>query len=206
MCARAVVAVPPILIAPRRSVICNIPIIIQPASIWRSLGVTEQFLEQKADWLSEQRALEDDVARFFMEAATLVSFSWYHYPFASLALFQSIIAVEKSLRLVNRNLKLSFQEIFAEIVDQEIVSDSVFSKFGLPSKDFELSKDMKKQVEGKPKSHLELLSKLIPKLRNDFFHGTYLMSPEFLPLCFQMRELADALCPEIQRRRPPGLR
>jgi hypothetical protein len=48
---------------------------------------------------------------------------------------------------------------------------------------------------------MELLSKLIPKLRNDFFHRTYLMYLAFLPLCFQMRELADALCPEIQRRK-----
>jgi hypothetical protein len=55
-------------------------------------------------------------------------------------------------------------EIFAEIVDQEIVSDNVFSKFELPSKDFELSKNWKKLVKGKQKSKLELLSKLIPKL------------------------------------------
>jgi hypothetical protein len=117
---------------------------MQPASIWRTLGVTEQFLEQKAAWLSEQRALEDDVARFFMEAAKLVSFSWYHYPFASLALFQSIIAVEKSLRLFNGGPKRSFQEIFAEIVDQGVVSDRAFSKFELPSKDFHLPNDLKK--------------------------------------------------------------
>lgn len=178
---------------------------MEPALIWRTLGVAKQFLDDKAAWLSEQRQLEDDVARFFIEAGKLVSFSWYHYPFAGLALFQSIIAVEKSLRLFNRKPNVSFQELFAEIVDQKIVSDSVFSRLEL-SKDFELSKAWKKQVAGKPKAHLELLSKLIPKLRNDFFHGTYLMSPAFLPLCFQMRELADALCPEIQRRRPPGLR
>jgi hypothetical protein len=178
---------------------------MRPAPIWQSLGVTQQFLERKAAWLSEQRALEDDVARFFMEAAKLVSFSWYHYPFSSLALFQSIIAVEKSLRLIDRNPKLSFQEIFAQMVDHEIVSDSAFSKFELPSNDFELSEWMRNQVKGNQKSRMELLSKLIPKLRNEFFHGTYLMSPAFIPLCFQMRELADALCPEIQRRRPPGL-
>jgi hypothetical protein len=135
---------------------------MQPALIWPSLGVTQQFLEQKAAWPSEQRKLDDNVARFFMEAAKLVSFSWYHYPFASLALFQSIIAVEKSLRLFNRNPSLSFQVIFAEIVDQQIVSDSAFSRFELRSKDFELSKDMKKQIDETPKSHLELLSKLIP--------------------------------------------
>ena len=99
---------------------------------------------------------------------------------------------------------MSFHELFAEVVEQGIVSDAVFSKQEL-SKDFELSK-MKKLVEGKQRSHLALLSNLMPKLRNDFFHGTYLMSPAFLPLCFQMRELVDALCPEIPRRKPPGLR
>lgn len=178
---------------------------MQPASIWRSLGVTHQFLEEKAAWLSEQRTLEDDVARFFMEAGKLVSFSWYHYPFASLALFQSIIAVEKSLRLINRNPELSFQKLFDEVVDLDIISDSVFSACDL-RKEFGLSEATKMLVEGEQRSHMGLLSKLIPKLRNDFFHGNYLMSPEFLLLCLQMRELADALCPEIRRRRPPGLR
>jgi hypothetical protein len=165
------------------------------ALVWRTLGVTKQFLEEKAAWLSEQRELKDDVAFFFIEAGKLVYFSWYHYPFASLALFQSIIGVEKSLRLINANPNLSFRDLFAEIVERGIISDSVFSKF-------ELTKNIRKQVEGTQKSHLELLSKLIPKLRNDFFHGDYLMSPDFLPLCFQMRELADALCPEIRRRIP----
>jgi hypothetical protein len=175
---------------------------MQPALIWRSLGVTEQFLKQKAAWLSEPRELEDQVISFFIEAGKLVSFSWYHYPFSSLALFQSIIAMEKSLRLFNRNPKLSFQVIFAEIADQAVVSDSAFSVFELSSPDFEVSRIMKKGIKRNQKSHLGLLSTLIPKLRNDFFHGNYLMSPAFLPLCFQMRELADALCPEIQRRIP----
>jgi hypothetical protein len=172
---------------------------MEPDSRWRTLGVTEQFLDEKAAWLSEQRELDDSAAFFFIEVCKLVSFSWYHYPFASLALFQSIIGVEKSLRLLNRKPNLQFQELFAEVVEQGIVPDAVFSKH-------ELTKEMKKQVKAKPKSHLELLSKLIPKQRNDLFHGTYVMSPDSLPLCFQMREFADALCPEIQRRRPRGLR
>jgi hypothetical protein len=172
---------------------------MKPASIWRTLGVTQQFLDEKAAWLSEQRELNDQVAFFFIEVGKLVSFSWYHYPFASLALFQSIIGVEKSLRLFNRKPNLSFQQLFAQVVEQGIISDSAFST---P----ELTTEMKKRVKGKPKSHAEALAILMPKLRNDFFHGTYLMSPDFLPLCFQMRELADALCPEIQHRRPRGLR
>ncbi len=188
----------------QRSVSRTIRIIMQPASVWATLGVTKQFLEDKGVWLSEQRDLEDEVARFFIDAGNLVSFSWYHYPFASLALFQSIIAVEKSLRLLNTHEKMAFRELFAEIIDQEIVTDAVFSKFELPSKDFELSRDFKEQVMEHRKSHLALLSHLIPNLRNKFFHGTYFMSPAFLPLCIQMRELADALCPEIQRRNNRG--
>jgi hypothetical protein len=172
---------------------------MEPDPLWRTLRVTRQFLDEKATWLSEQRELDDRAAFFFIEAGKLVSFSWYHYPFASLALFQSIIGLEKSMRLLNREPKLSFQKLFAEVVEQGLIPDAVLSKLTL-------SKELKTKVKAKPNSQLELLSKLIPKLRNDFFHGTYLMSPDFLPLCFQMRELADALCPEIQRRKSRGLR
>jgi len=117
---------------------------MKPSLIWRTLGVTKQFLDEKAAWLSEQRELEDAVAFFFLEVGNLVSFSWYHYPFASLALFQSIIGVEKSLRLINTNPNLSFRDLFAEIVERGIISDSVFSKF-------ELTKNIRKQVEGNAK-------------------------------------------------------
>lgn len=172
---------------------------MQPDRIWPSLGITKEFLDEKAAWLSEQRELDDRVALFFIEAGKLVEFSWYHYPFASLAFFQSIIAVEKSLRLLDRKPELSFKDLFTQVVKEAFVSDGAFSQF-------EMEKSLKRQVKGKTQSHLELLSLLIPELRNDFVHGTYLLSPDFLYLCFQMRELADALCPEIRRRKPPGLR
>src|ERR1035437_7497436 len=105
---------------------------------------------------------------------------------------------EKSLRLFDRRPRLSFRDLFTQVVEEGVVSDGVFSQF-------ELEKSLKRLVKEKTQSHLELLSRLIPKLRNDFVHGTYLMSPDFLFLCFQMRELADALCPEIRRRKPAGL-
>jgi hypothetical protein len=166
---------------------------MEPDLVWQTLGVTKQSLDNKAAWLSEQRKLDDRVAFFFIEVGKLVSFSWYHYPFASLALFQSIIGVEKALRLLNSNPNVSFQILFADIVKEGIISDSIFSKI-------EMTSEMRKLGARRQMSHLEFLSKWVPKLRNDYFHGTYMMSPDYLVLCCQMRELADALTLQIRRR------
>ena len=57
----------------------------------------------------------------------------------------------------------------------------------------DLSRDMLKLIKPKPPTFSERLSSLVPKLRNQFFHGTYLLSPDYLYLAFQMREIADAL-------------
>jgi hypothetical protein len=48
---------------------------MKSALIWRSLGLTQQFPEQKAAWLSGQQELDDDVARFLMEAANSVTYT-----------------------------------------------------------------------------------------------------------------------------------
>jgi hypothetical protein len=48
-------------------------------------------------------------------------------------------------------------------------------------------------TEGMHRTYSEWLSSLVPKLRNQFFHGAYLLSPDYLFLAFQMREIADAL-------------
>jgi hypothetical protein len=40
---------------------------------------------------------------------------------------------------------------------------------------------------------LELLVQLVPELRNQYFHGRYLLAPDYLHLTFQLREIADAL-------------
>lgn len=57
----------------------------------------------------------------------------------------------------------------------------------------DLSNDTPQLINPKPFTYSESLSSLVPKLGHQFFHGTYLLSPDYLHLTFHMREIADAL-------------
>jgi bifunctional pyridoxal-dependent enzyme with beta-cystathionase and maltose regulon repressor activities len=56
-----------------------------------------------------------------------------------------------------------------------------------------LSDHFQRQIEEPAETHCQLLSKLVPKLRNQFMHGTYLLAPDYVHLAIQMREIADLL-------------
>ena len=166
---------------------------------WSSLGITGEFLEKKAAWLREQRMLHDNCARFFQSAGDLVSFSRFHYPLASLALFQAVIGLERGLKLHYGREDEHFSALFNRAVEEKLVHDKLFVH---PIK---LSRDMLKLIKPKPPTYSEKLASLVPKLRNQFFHGTYLLSPDYLYLGFQMREIADALNTRVTMANHPKI-
>lgn len=49
---------------------------------------------------------------------------------------------------------------------------------------------------------LQASAKLVPRLRNEYFHGEYLLSDDFLPLSLRLREVADTLAAFKQRSEP----
>jgi len=188
---------------------------MEPDKRARWLGLSHEELERKAAWLAEQRNLHVHTTQFFREAGKLVEFCWYHYPFASLAFFQCILGLEDSLRLLNGDRDVKFKEIFADVVKRGLVTDSIFTPFKFsddPWKrftgeafdegfdDFFEEKELK-QYPARPKTHVEVLSHIVPRLRNLYFHGNYQMSPDHLILAFQVRELADALAPTVREVR-----
>jgi hypothetical protein len=154
---------------------------------WAWDGVTSEFLETKAEWLRESRQLHHTSVNFFALAAKLILYSRYDYPLASLAFFQAIIGLERAFKIHYNSEKEHFSTMFKKAVDDGLITDALFlSPKPLP-------KEWLKQLEKRPSTHAEALSLLIPKLRNQFVHGTYLISPEYLFLTFQLREIADAL-------------
>lgn len=178
---------------------------------WPMFDITADFLEAKAAWLQEVRGLHHQSLEFFRLAGKLVSLSRDHYELASLAFFQAIIGLERALRLHFASDDQAFVLLFRKAVDEEIVTDAAFSDVRpLPD---ELLKQLAKAVltdavirentplpdrlirklKGAVPTHSHALSILVPKLRNKFVHGTHLLSPEYLHLTFQMREIADAL-------------
>ncbi|MHA3774889.1 hypothetical protein ACXR0O_25495 [Verrucomicrobiota bacterium sgz303538] len=160
---------------------------IDEAPQWKALGISGEFLEAKAAWLREQRNLHDRSFHFFDLAGKLVSLSRFDYLLSSLAFFQAVVGVERALRLHFDSEERHYAELFANAVRDGVIHDSLF-QYTQP-----LSKRLLKKIEARPSTHSEILSFLVPKLRNEFVHGTYLLSPEYIPLTFQMREIADAL-------------
>src|SRR4051812_26245007 len=93
---------------------------------WLSYGITIEFLAEKAAWLSEGRDLHSGSLRFFEEAGTLISFSRYHYPLASVAFFHAIPGTERALKLHYRNEDAKLQELLDRARGEGIFDDSFF--------------------------------------------------------------------------------
>lgn len=161
---------------------------------WSYFGVTEAFLESKAAWLEEERDLHQQSAHFFRLAGKLVSLSRDDYELASLAFFQAIIGLERALRLhFSAEDTDKFADLLGRAVAEEIVTDAVFSDVR------PIPKELRRHFKSTVPTHSHALAILVPKLRNQFMHGTYLLSPEYLHLTIQMREVADALKTKITR-------
>ena len=119
-----------------------------------------------------------------------MSLSRDDYELASLAFFQATIGLEKSLRLHFASEDGPFAYLFQEAITKKLVTDVVFSEVR-PFEDGLLR--LLKNREVVTTTHCEALAVLIPELRNQFMHGTYLLSPEYLYLTFHLREIADVL-------------
>lgn len=157
---------------------------------WAWFGITAEFLEAKAEWLRAPRTLHGNSVCFFELSGTLVSYSRFDYPLSSLAFFQAAIGLERALKLYYRAEEKNLGVLLARAVKDSVVHDSLFSVIP-PLSDRFLS-----QLQTRPPTHSQMLAHLVPELRNQFFHGTYLLAPEYLHLTFHLREAADALVPK----------
>lgn len=168
---------------------------ITPDGTWAMLGESEQTLRDCAERLGERKCLPQPVHRFFEQAGRLMLHSWYSYSFASIAFFHAVLGVERSLRITYAaQAKDSFKALFEKAVKQGIVHDGIF----------EARTPIRSEVMGRiPKglpSYAAFLANLVPRLRNDYFHGEYIMSKDFLPLSLRLREAADALAAAATNR------
>jgi hypothetical protein len=88
----------------------------------------------------------------------------------------------------NAGPESSFKELLARAVSEQVITDRAFSD---PKA---LPQHFKRKIgEPQPPSHAGDLAILLPKLRNDYFHGTALLDSELLHLALEVREAADAL-------------
>lgn len=164
---------------------------------WSWFDINESFFETKAPWLKEPRNLHGSSVRFFELAGKLVWLSRDDYELSSLAFFQAVIGLERALRLHFRKGSdsdatlaapgESLASLLERATSERVVTDAAFSEIR------PFSDGIRRQAEGPAGTHCRLLSVLVPKLRNQFMHGTYLLAPDYLHLAIQMREMADVL-------------
>jgi predicted nuclease with RNAse H fold len=158
---------------------------------WQWFGVTPAFLEEKAAWLREERALHSASRRFFETAATMVAFARYDYPLASVAYFHATLGLERALRLHYADEETKLTPLLAKARADGFVNDAMFRE--VPAFTPEFEKMVGRMLNGIPRTHAETLVQIVPKLRNEYFHGTYLLAPDYLHLACQLRVIADGL-------------
>ncbi|MFA6135215.1 MAG: hypothetical protein WC869_14475 [Phycisphaerae bacterium] len=158
---------------------------------WQSFGIDADFLETKAAWLGEERELHGRASSFFAVAGSLIRFSRYDYKLASAAFFHAVLGLEKALKLHYRSDDGKLQELLAKALEDGLIADSLFGEAPAFTEPF--GKMIRRQLGERPASRAELLVRLVPKLRNEYMHGEYLLAPDFLHFALQVRTIADQL-------------
>ena len=176
---------------------------MEPNGIWQGMGISDADLEAKAEWISRDHPrFRGAMVMYFRTAASLIRFSRYDFSLLSLALLQAIIGLEKMLKLHYGDETTVFKTLLSNVVRDGVIADSSFSGIAV------LPKEILKRIETGLATNAERFAALIPMLRNDFFHGIYLLDPVFLPLALQVREAVDAVLDarrsEETKRSAPG--
>lgn len=159
---------------------------------WSFHGFTMDWFIEKAAWIGRESRKPGSADYFFSTAGRLLKYCAADYMLLSPMCFHAIIGLEARLRFCfNTGSEGSFSELLRRAVHEKLVTDEVFSSPKPLPKNF-LAR-LKELDEPLPITHAGKLAVLLPKLRNDYFHGVFLLCPELLYLAIEAREVADAL-------------
>ena len=156
---------------------------------WPAYGLTMEWFIEKAAWIGRDSQTPGGVDYFFDAAGRLLKYCGFDYLLLSPMCFHAIVGLEARLRFYFKaGSKHSFKELLNRAVDEKLVTDDVFSDPKPLPKSF-----LKKIGKTQPATHAGKLALLLPRLRNDYFHGSFLLAPELLHLALEVREISDAL-------------
>lgn len=125
---------------------------------------------------------------FFDTAARLLRLCGNDYLLLGPMFFHVIIGLEAKLRLYFKSKPdEGFRLLLDRAVREGVITDTNFSEVR------PLPKVFNDKLDKKPFTHTQKLAALLPTLRNDYFHGSYLLHPELVHLAIQAREMADAV-------------
>jgi len=148
-----------------------------------------EWIEQKAEWIRRDSGSPGLIDHFFDVAGRLMRLCGYDYVLLGPMFFHAVIGLEAMLRVhFNAGPDSSFKELLARAVSEKVITDRAFSD-PKPLREYFKAKIGKPR----PRTHAGKLAILLPKLRNDYFHGSALLASELLHLALEVREAADAL-------------
>ena len=166
---------------------------------WVWFDVTPAFVDERAVWLCEARDLHGSSLRFFEIAGSLIRFSRYNYPLASVAFFHAILGLEKALRIHFGDEDKSLRNLLTKAHEDGTLSKAELEN--LPTFSEPFARSISEIGVNKAATRLDTLVLIVPELRNQYVHGTYLLAPDYLHLAFQLRQMADTLNTKSTRLR-----
>src|SRR5205809_480627 len=107
-----------------------------PDQRWNHSGITQAYLEEKAEWMSRDPGFPGTLIMYFRSAGSLMRFSWFDYTLVSLVLFQAVVGLEGMLRLFYDDRETAFKVLLGRAVNTGIISDAAFSNIVSLPKDF----------------------------------------------------------------------
>jgi hypothetical protein len=166
---------------------------------WPGFGITDEVLEEKAEWLSRDHPrFQGRLVMFFRTAASLLRFTQQDFTVLPLVYVQMVIGLEKMLRLVYQgdkrqlHLKEMLQQAYAEGIFADLKEIECMSCHPWMNRDLEIIQS---------RADVGDVAELIPNIRNELLHGEFTLTFEFLALALHVRRMVDALIGRL----PPSL-
>jgi len=154
---------------------------------WGWAGISGTTIQERAEWLREKRNLHGASLGFFDTAGRILVHARTDYLLISPVFFHAIIGVESALKLHYKSEGAYLKELLKRAAGDGLVNDAIFSKIQ-PLSDQIVPLEIRKLG-----THHEKLAELIPEWRNVYFHGGFILTPDYFHLTIQMREIADVL-------------
>jgi hypothetical protein len=163
-------------------------LLLTPDQRWHGTGLTAAWFHEKAEWIQRDSGAPGAIDQFFDSTARLLRLCWYDYMLLGPMFFHAVIGLEAMLRVhYEAGPDVGFRPLLERAVQEGVITDSAFLEIQ------PLPNSFKRKIASGLLTHAEQMASLLPTLRNDYFHGFFLLAPELLHLALEVREMADTL-------------
>jgi hypothetical protein len=156
----------------------------------------------EAEKLVLHQNVPEAVRYHFENARNLLVYSWFHYPFNSLAMFHGFIAVEKALKIRAGKPRAMLGTLLPLAVKQGWIKDEEFT-FGRAqiARRKTPPDNSQTSVAQDTRTYCEILMDSMPNLRNTFAHGEVFLHNGWATSMLICAELINQLFPQPSDQR-----